>query len=210
MSSSSPNSFKQVAVAVTCQSGNPHARQALSAIRANMPLRTFSKPPASSLLRKLFRQIRNHRTCSRRKQHRHVMRVKNLGALHHHRHVRQTRPHQILPCASRGQQCWQTPRDPFQHPIRKEEEPRAFVAISQRGREALSQTTARTRNSLLEGKLKSNVCTGPYDSLNAANSPALNIGPGNIVRALAALPATSRELRVAGRSADSSPARIAA
>src|ERR1700741_3373277 len=138
--------FKQMAVAVARKRGNPHAGKHFSQAAGN-PFSHFVKRASFFLLGKFFCQIGNNRTRAGCQKHGHMVGVENLGAFYYQWDISPSRSHKALPGTGGGQKGGQGRARGAKRTIRKEEELRT-IAATQRGSFTLSQTAARTRNSL--------------------------------------------------------------
>ncbi len=155
------NNLKEMAVAVACQCRDSHARQHFAQTRMDSCTRLFCAAGLERL-RKLVREVWQHRARSGSHEQGHVMRVKHLRRLDDQRHVPQSLAHHGFPHCRRRQQRRQRRARCRDGAIGKEEESRGIVA-AQRGSGQLSKTATRPRDSRGGRERKVNVMCASKD-----------------------------------------------
>ncbi len=145
--------FKEMAVAITGQGGDAHAREDFAQTGIDSCVGPF-RAARFERLRKLISKVRHDGARADRNQERHMMGVKDLRRLDNERHIPQAFANHGLPHCGCGEERRQGRANGINRAIGKEEESRA-PAAAQRGSRKLSKTAARPRNS--SGGRKSNI-----------------------------------------------------
>ena len=145
--------LKEMAVAITGQGGDTHARENFA--QPGIDGRTgFFQATRFKGFRKLIGKIRHHRAGASRHKQSHMMRVKDLCGFDNQRHIPQAFANHRFPHCRSSKQRRQRCAIGINRAIGKEEEPRAPTA-TQWGSRKLSKTAARPRDST--GGRKSNI-----------------------------------------------------